>query len=188
MRLFFAAEFAPPLRQAVSEAITRARIPNPPWRWVAGENIHVTLKFLGETPEEIIPELVEVVGGACAGMAPFDILLGGLGGFPNLQRPRVLFYEVTTGARELVALAGAIDTGLSDGLGIPREDRPFKAHATVARVKSAIAPDLAARLAKAPPVERGFQKIEKVTLMESQLRPQGALYCPVKSIALTGVK
>jgi 2'-5' RNA ligase len=155
---------------------------------VARENIHVTLKFLGETPEEIVPELVEVVTGACAGTAPFDIVLGGLGGFPNLHRPRVLFYEMTTGARELVALAGAIDAALSEGLGIPREDRPFKAHATVARVKSAIAPELAARLAKAPPVERGSQKIEKVTLMESELRPQGAAYRPVKWIALTGSK
>lgn len=188
MRLFFAAEFGPPLRQAVSDAIARARIPNPPWRWVAGENIHVTLKFLGETPEEVVPELVEVVSGACAGTAPFDIVVGGLGGFPNLHKPRVLFYEVTMGARELVALAGAIDTALFEQLGIPKEDRPFKAHATVARVKSAIAPDLAARLAKAPPVERGSQKIEKVTLMESELRPQGALYRPVKSIALTGLK
>lgn len=188
MRLFFAAEFAPPLRDAVSDAITRARIANPPWRWVARENIHVTLKFLGETPEEIVPELVEVVTGACAGTAPFDIVLGGLGGFPDLHRPRVLFYEMTTGARELVALAGAIDAALSEGLGIPREDRPFKAHATVARVKSAIAPELAARLAKAPPVERGSQKIEKVTLMESELRPQGAAYRPVKWIALTGSK
>jgi 2'-5' RNA ligase len=188
MRLFFAAEFAPPLRNAVSDAIARARIPNPPWRWVAGENIHVTLKFLGETPEEIVPELVEAVSGACSAAAPFDIVLGGLGGFPSLQRPRVLFYEVTTGARELVALAGAIDTALFEQLGITKEDRPFKAHATVARVKSAIAPDFAARLAKAPPVERGSQKIEKVTLMESELKPQGALYRAVKSIALTGAK
>ncbi len=101
----------------MSDAITRARIANPPWRWVARENIHVTLKFLGDTPEEIVPELVEVVTGACAGTAPFDIVLGGLGGFPNLKRPRVLFYEVTTGARELVALAGAIDAALSEGLG-----------------------------------------------------------------------
>jgi 2'-5' RNA ligase len=188
MRLFFAAEFAPPLRQAVSDAITRARIPSPPWKWVAGENIHITLKFLGETPEEVIPELVEVAAGACSVAAPFDIVLGGLGGFPNLHRPRVLFYEVAAGARELVSLAGAIDRALCDELGIPRDDRPFKAHATVARVKSAISPELAARLAKAPPVERGAQRIDKVTLMESELRPQGALYRPVKSIALTGLK
>ena len=188
MRLFFAAEFAPPLREAVSDAITRARIADPPWRWVARENIHITLKFLGETPEEVVPELVEAVSGTCALTAPFEIVVGGLGAFPNLQRPRVLFYEVITGARELVSLAGAIDAALFEGLGIPREDRPFKAHATVARVKSAIAPELSARLAKAPPVERGSQMIEKVTLMESELRPQGALYRPVKWIALTGVK
>lgn len=188
MRLFFAAEFAPPLREAVSDAIAGARIPNPPWKWVARENIHVTLKFLGETPEEVVPELVEVVTGACAGTAPFDIVLGGLGAFPSLQRPRVLFYEVTTGAGKLVSLAEAIDAALCDGLGIPRENRPFKAHATVARVKSAIPPDVAARLAKAPPVERGGQRLEKVTLMESELRPQGAVYRPVKWIALSGTK
>jgi 2'-5' RNA ligase len=188
MRLFFAAEFEPPLRDAVSDAIARARIANPPWRWVARDNIHVTLKFLGETPEDIIPELVEAVSGACSGTAPFDITLGRLGGFPNLRKPRVLFYEITTGARELVSLASAIETALFDGLGIAREDRPFRAHATVARVKGPIPADLSSRLEKAPPVERGSQRVEKVTLMESELRPQGALYRPVKWIALGGAK
>jgi 2'-5' RNA ligase len=188
MRLFFAAEFDPSLRNAVSDAIARSRIANPPWRWVVRENIHVTLKFLGDTPEETVPELVEVVTGACAGMAPFEIVLEGLGGFPNLKRPRVLFYEVTTGARELVGLAERIDTALYDELSIPKEGRPFKAHATVARIKTAISPDLAARLEKAPPVERGFQRVEKVTLMESELHREGAIYRPVKGIALFATK
>jgi 2'-5' RNA ligase len=188
MRLFFAAEFDLSLRNAVSDAIARARIADPPWRWVARENIHVTLKFLGDTSEEIVPELVEAVAGVCSATAPFDIVLGGLGGFPNMKRPRVLFYEVTSGERELVALARMIDTALWEGLSIPREERPFKAHATVARIKTPISPDVASRLEKAPSVERGFQRLEKVTLMESELRREGAIYRPVKGIALSGAK
>lgn len=188
MRLFFAVEFDDRVKDAVSRAIAGARIANPPWRWVARSNVHVTVKFLGETPEEHVPLLVEAVTPACAQLPPFQMELGGLGGFPNLNKPRVLFYEAIQGAGELAALARSVETALHDELSIAREDRPFRAHATVARVKRPIPPDIAARLQKAPPVEGGSQRVEKVSLMRSELHRDGARYALVKGIALSGSK
>ena len=188
MRLFFAVEFDDRVKDAVSKAIAGARIANPPWRWVARSNVHITLKFLGETPEENVPALVDTVTDVCREIPSFEIVLGSFGGFPNPAKPRVLFYEVTKGARELTALAERIESALHDVLSIPREDRPFRAHATVARVKNPIASDVAARLQKAPPVEGGAQRVEKVSLMKSELHRDGAIYELVKGIALAHPK
>jgi len=188
MRLFIAAEFEPALKDSVIDAIARARIASPPWRWVARENIHVTLKFLGDTPDEDVDILAETVSHACSEVPAFDIQLGKLGGFPSLKRPRVLFYEVTKGASELTSLAARIEAALFEELSIPKEERPFRAHATVARVKNPIPPEIAARLEKAPPVEGGSQRFEKVSLMASELHREGAIYRLVKGIALAEAK
>lgn len=188
MRLFFAVEFDDKVKDAVSKAIAGSRIANPPWRWVARSNIHVTLKFLGDMPDDMVPALVETVSGVCGEFPVFEIVFSGLGGFPNLKKPRVLFYEATKGADELTTLARRVETALHDELSIPMEDRPFRAHATVARIKHPITPDLAARLEKAPPVEGGSQRVEKISLMKSELQRDGAIYELVKGIALAGPK
>ena len=184
MRLFFAVEFDDALKDAIVNAIDGIRIANPPWRWVARSNIHITLKFLGDTEEEMVPLLVDAVSAVCRETPPFEIVLGGLGGFPNLKKPRVLFYEATRGAPELTSLAQRVDAALYGDLSIPREERPFRAHATVARIKTPIPADLAARLQKAPNVEHYTQKVEKVSLMQSELHRGGAIYGLVKGIAL----
>ena len=188
MRLFFAVELGDHLKDGVSRAIASARIANPPWRWVARSNVHITIKFLGETADDTVPLLIDTVSDVCREFAPFEIVLGGLGGFPNLKRPRVLFYEATSGVEELAALAGKVDAVLHGEFAIPLENRPFRAHATVARVKHPSAPDIAARLQKAPPVEAGSQRVEKLSLMKSELHRDGAIYRLVKGIALAGTK
>ena len=184
MRLFIAVEFDDALKDAISRAIGDIRIANPPWRWISPSNIHITLKFIGDTDEELVPLLVDAVAAVCRETPPFDVVLGGLGGFPNLKKPRVLFYEATRGAPELTSLARRIDATLESDLSIAREERPFRAHATVARIKTPIPPDIAARLERAPSVESRVQRVEKVSLMQSELRRDGAVYRLVKGIAL----
>jgi len=186
VRLFFAVEFDERLRAAVSHAIAGARIPDPPWRWVAPSNVHITIKFLGETADDMVPLLVAAATDVCAETPPFQITLGAFGGFPDLKKPRVLFYETVEGARELADLARRIEAALHRELSIPMERRPFRAHATVARVKHPIASDLTARLLKAPPVEGGTQRVDLLSLMKSDLRREGAVYERLKGIALTG--
>ena len=118
MRLFFAVGFDESMKNAIATAIDGIGLGNPPWRWVARDNFHVTMKFLGDTPEDRLATLAMSAAGAfkSGGMAPFMITLGGMGGFPNLRRPRVLFYNVTKGCDNLAALAKRLDAEGANGL------------------------------------------------------------------------
>ena len=188
MRLFFAVEFDDSLKDAVVRAIDGIGIQNPPWRWVARANLHVTLKFLGETPDDRVDAVIDSVASVCRDTPPFEIALGGLGGFPNLRRPRVLFYRVTSGADELTSLAEHVEAALLHDLSIPKERRAFRAHGTVARIKRPLPNGIIERLESAPDVEHPVQSVEKVLLMRSELRRDGAVYRLVKGIALTKPK
>lgn len=187
MRLFFAVNFIPEVKDRIQQAIDDTAIVNPPWRWVGRESFHVTLKFLGDTPEDRLPGLYQCAEAVARQATPFDLALGMLGGFPNLSRPRVLFYRVERGAEPLTALASRLEGQLEEQLAIPREKRPFRAHATVARVKSRIVEGVAAKLRQAPPVGAD-QRVESFALMRSELRRQGAKYHQVKEFALTKSK
>lgn len=184
MRLFFAVQFTDLVKDALQEAIARAAIANPPWRWVVRGNFHITLKFLGETPEDQIGPLTDCVVSACRDIEAFDISLGGFGGFPSLRRPRVLFYKVEEGAKPLRHLAERVDAALFDGFSIPKERRAFRAHATVARVKSAVPRAIIESLGNAPAARDASQTVDTVCLLRSQLGREGAKYHRVKEIAL----
>jgi 2'-5' RNA ligase len=183
MRLFFAVGFDESLKDAIATAIDGTGLDHPPWRWVARDNFHITMKFLGDIPEDRIAPLAMSATGAFRGMAPFAITLGGMGGFPNLRRPRVLFYMVTKGGEGLVTMAERLDAALHTDLAIERERRPFRAHATVARIKNPLDDRVCDRLQDAPGVLHPPQLVYHVLLMRSELRREGALYHVVKEIA-----
>jgi 2'-5' RNA ligase len=114
------------------------------------------------------------------------VAAGGLGGFPSLGRPRVLWVGIARGVAEIAALAAAVDRATA-GLGFPPESRPFRGHLTVARVRSPRGlPALveAVRAAGAP--DFGAWTVSEVVLYESRLRPTGAVHVPVSRHALRG--
>ena len=183
MRAFFAVNLSDNTKSRIAEAIRATGIDNPPWRWVARDNFHVTLKFLGRVSDEHATGLAEVVSEACRSIQPFSVTVGELGGFPNLKCPRVLFYRIVDGARQLARLAERVDESLSTA-GVERERRAFQAHVTVARIKTPPDRYLSALLAEAPAVSGAREVVSSVTLMESQLGRQGAQYHSLKEIAL----
>ena len=101
-------------------------------RWVRVDGLHVTLRFLGPTPDARQQEVGAVVAEAANGIAPFRVALAGAGAFPNQYRPRVLWIGITEGAPELAAISGRINTALAK-LGWTPDDRPFQPHLTLAR-------------------------------------------------------
>jgi len=186
MRLFVAAEFPDGVRDAIANGIRGFPVDDPPWRWVDPENWHITLKFIGEVSDTgAIGTALDPISSA---HAPFDLSLGPFGGFPNLRRPRVLFYDVLDGAGPLGALAADIDGALAAALGLARETRPFRAHATIARIKRPLPADVSARLSAVPPLEDARQRVEAFTLLQSHLGPGGARYEPVLRFTLSGTK
>jgi len=188
MRLFFAVDFTDSVKDAIMRAIDEIPVVRPPWRWVSPSNLHMTLKFLGEMPEEKVGPLGECASAVCNTLAPFSIRLGGLGGFPSLSRPRVLFYRIEEGADPLVELARRLDEALSSRLGIRREKRPFRPHATIARVKTHVGPEIVEALMGAAPLDGVEQRVDKLYLVRSQLHPKGAKYHHLKEFALSKPK
>jgi 2'-5' RNA ligase len=96
------------------------------------DGLHVTVRFLGPTPEDRLPGVERALLDAAARSAPFRLRLHGGGGFPRPDRPRTLWLRITDGADDLSALARGLDDQLAEHEW-PRESRPFRAHLTLAR-------------------------------------------------------
>lgn len=188
MRLFFAIDFTEAVKNALASAIRAIPVKNPPWRWISSDNIHVTLKFLGETGEDQVDSLVECANGVAGVFAPFEITLGGLGGFPDLKNPRVLFYRIDNGVEPLAALATRLADALDARFGIEPDRRPFKAHATVARIKTRIPEGIVKKLTAVPGLEGVHQQVDRMVLVQSRLSSQGARYQCLKAFALSKSK
>ena len=101
-------------------------------RWVRLDGIHVTLRFLGPTPEPQILAAMDALAAAAAEAQPFEAGLDGAGAFPTAARPRTLWLGIGAGAAELAALAEAVSRQLATR-GWPPDERPFRAHLTLAR-------------------------------------------------------
>lgn len=144
--------------------------------WVKPENIHLTLKFLGEIEEgrreQIFLSLKEVT----SKYSPFDVVIKGLGCFPRIENPRVIWVGMTCEGDELFSLQKDVETCLNK-LGFPEDKRKYHAHLTLGRVKV-----LKERMrwkeivGSFRDVEVGTLNVEKTVLFKSTLKPAGAVY------------
>ncbi len=175
MRLFVAVNLPAEIRERLAAEQDRLRRAQADVSWVRAENIHVTLKFLGETEEKrldrIRPALLEVARGS----APFRIQVSGLGSFGG-RVPRVVWIGVQEGVEPLSRLAKDVEAAMAR-LGFPKEKRGFSAHITLGRVRSARnAEPLLTALAQAETGPVGSVEVNQFELMQSELRPTGSVY------------
>ncbi len=185
MRLFVAINIDPSLKVPLGEIQEKLKATAAPVSWVKKDNVHFTLKFLGETEAGRLSALREAFGFALAGVRPFPLSLAGLGTFPLKGRPRVIWIGIQQGAEEVKRIRGRIDETLLP-LGFPRESRPFHPHLTIGRVKNVGRLDpLLASLRALDIGEVGRMQVESVELMQSELHPAGAIYTPVETVLLT---
>ena len=148
--------------------------------WVAPQNLHLTLKFLGG----VEPDRLEAVAAALAAVAAagpaFDLALQGVGAFPAPTRPRVIWAGVA-GSAEVAGLASRVDESMAP-LGFVPEGRPFSAHVTLGRVRDPRRdPALAAALTLGAGREFGGFRVDEIALVRSDLSPRGARYTPLGS-------
>jgi len=187
MRIFVAVALVPALREAIGGMPSRLNSAGSSLRWVSPDNLHLTLKFLGETAEVRVPKIAGAVREVAERTARFEITLAGMGAFPSPRRPQVVWVGVGDGADHLVALAQDLDTALHR-LKFPREHRPFQPHLTVARVRRAgPAPDLSGPLDGLGGLILGTQTVDTLHVMESTLNPSGAIHRPVDMVRLSEV-
>ncbi len=180
MRLFIAIEIPGDIRAAYAALLKEFRAMAPQVKWVRAENLHVTLKFLGETPPAKLESLQRVLA-AVRLAEPVRLDFRGLGFFPNEKRPRV-FWAGMEAPSNLKSLAADIDQA-AHRLGFPLEERPFTPHLTLARFQP---PDLAPNLQQAIRAQQlqnfGSLTASNFHLIESKLKPTGAEYTTVQTV------
>lgn len=190
LRLFIAVELPDPMRSALATLQDELAgvVPRDVMRWVRPEGIHLTLKFLGDVPEEQCGE-IETALMPAAGLAPFTVTVRGLGCFPNFRRPRVVWVGLEGQTSALHALRDLVEREIAP-LGYPTERRKFHPHLTLGRVRRRSSKhdvlELGEQLAETSVTELGQMEIASVSLMRSQLRPQGAIYSCLKRVDLEG--
>ncbi|MEX0700916.1 MAG: RNA 2',3'-cyclic phosphodiesterase [Planctomycetales bacterium] len=160
----------PPLRKIVAELGRMGKALRAP----DSEHLHVTLKFLGDTPLELIPEIARTVESSAAAEPSFIARLVGLGAFPHADRPSVIWAGLPD-AEPLVRLAASIEMRL-EALGFAKEPRAFHPHLTLARVKFKPPPELGKLLAQHPGTDFGVAPVSAVELFQSELGPSGSKY------------
>ena len=203
IRVFLAVELPPDFRAALSAvqqdlkrrlepAVGRqARI-----SWVQPASMHLTVRFLGETPEDVIESLRMTLASAVAGHRPIQVPFSRLGTFPRPQQPRVLWagplesWEQGNEGARLQALSRAVED-VCRAEGLAAEERPLSPHLTLARIKEGerqVGQGLAQSGLLDQPVTIGFLPITTLLMMRSELRPAGPVYSPLWTCPLAAAQ
>jgi len=156
-------------------------------RWVRPQNIHLTLKFLGNINSGEIEKIGRAMVDAAGDSAPFTLTIGGIGFFPDIKRPRVIWVGLDGAKPALFNL----QRNLADRLaiaGFPKEERSFKAHLTLGRIRQAVNPNIVDQAIQGYS-DLGDLKFtaNRIILFKSDLKPFGAEYSHLKQVELFGM-
>ena len=160
-----------------------------PVRWTDPQGVHLTLKFLGNIPAERVEEIGSALREACQGFAPFTLQFYGLGCFPSLNSPRVIWIGIGGETETLKRLQERVEERLAP-LGFPPEKRGFSPHLTLGRVKKYASSGALRKIGEAVAATEvgslGQMEVREVSLIRSLLLPDGAQYSRLQVVALEG--
>ena len=181
LRCFIAIEIPEPIKREVGELINRLKKYNADIKWVIPENLHLTLKFLGDTPEALLPNIEESLFKIVLSYDPFYIKLYGTGVFPNRKHPRVIWIGI-----EDSKILNKLKLDMEDSmalLGYQKENKEFLAHLTIGRVRSRKGiVYLVNELNNFKDKDFGCIHIKSIKLMKSELKPNGPVYNCLREI------
>ncbi|MBI2560737.1 MAG: RNA 2',3'-cyclic phosphodiesterase [Planctomycetes bacterium] len=176
LRTFIAVEINEEIRKGLSDLITRLKTTGADVKWVAPENIHITLKFLGYIEDSQVVLVSQLIREATTSINSFTTVIKHLGAFPNVKRPRVIFVVAHEEGNNLATIYSRLNESLTK-LDIESESREFTPHLTVGRVKSlknlTALTDLMDSLKES---SFGQQMVKGIVLMQSDLKPTGPVY------------
>jgi len=188
LRAFIAIEISPSIQQAIQASLANLRRALGPKlvKWIPSENLHLTIKFLGDISPTGVTKLTDMLTAEAARSESFSIHVHGLGSFPNPKRARVIWIGLDAPA-SLTSLASGIEAACVR-LGYDAEARPFSPHLTVGRVKEPLSADarraVTAALEQTQVGDLGMAIIDSVHLFKSDLKPTGAEYTRLFSALL----
>jgi 2'-5' RNA ligase len=184
MRTFIAIDIPDALRSEMNKIIGELKKCGADVRWVKVSSIHLTMKFLGEIPEEVVEKIIKKIEADVPGFDALKIRLAELGGFPNLNRPRVIWLGAMGIGEGLKVLHKEIEKSLQS-LGFAPENRDFKPHLTLGRVKSPRGlSNLTKMVRDRAAIELGEFTADSYYLFQSILKPTGAEYRKVHQFIL----
>jgi len=179
IRAFIAIRLTSDIQKGLDEIILQLKgeLRGAPIRWVPVENIHLTLKFLGDVASDDLETLKQALVTEAKRYSPFETGVGELGVFPSLRKPRVLWVGVQA-PQQLIELQHRIETSMAR-LGYPREERGFTPHLTLGRISRDISESEVKRIAAVienSKVQLGSMPVQAIDLYRSDLHPSGAIY------------
>jgi 2'-5' RNA ligase len=184
IRTFIAFELPPAvisLLQEVQQELKRLKLRA---RWVRPENIHLTIKFLGDISPGDIDKIGAAMADAVVEFAPLSLAVKGIGVFPGIRRPRVIWVGLGGDIHSLLAIQSRLEEKLT-AVGFPREKRSFKAHLTLGRIKQAANPAIIRQVINEYANLSSDDLIFKqIILYKSDLKPSGAVYSQLKQARL----
>ena len=176
IRSFIAVELPEHIRSTIFDVQKGLKPGIKGMKWVKPENIHLTLRFLGDIGRREIDGAKDAIGEAAREVSPFFLSAKGMGAFPGLSRPRVMWIGLGGEVEKLRELSRIINIKL-DINGIEREQRKFKGHLTIGRVKGRINPaQLIESIKKMKDFESEAFSVDRIILFKSELKPEGPTY------------
>jgi 2'-5' RNA ligase len=186
MRCFIAVALPPPVKKLLVQVQDALRRADADVKWVEEENLHLSLKFLGDVDGEALSRLKGILSVEALRWPALSLTYAGVGTFPERGEPRVLWAGCGGDVEKLAALAGAVERA-AEQVGVPREHKPFVAHLTIGRVKSGRnAKRLLAAIAPQREVPLGSDHVKEFVLYTSTLTPKGPIYESVAAFPLAG--
>jgi 2'-5' RNA ligase len=179
MRTFIAIELPQEIKDALGRLQGQLKASGADVKWVAPNNIHLTLKFLGEIDDSQLDGVKRIIEDVAKSQSCFSIHLSSLGAFPKINFPRVIWVGFSEGDTETKEIAKELEERIAK-VGIPKETRPFSSHITIGRVRSALNREKLIQSLQA--IANDFDRqslfciVTKVTLFKSTLTPQGPIY------------
>lgn len=180
VRAFIALELPQEIKQAIADYVAPLRTLDKSISWTKAENVHLTLKFLGDATKAQIENVTTALREICTNFAPIAAEISGAGVFPNEHRPRVLWIGLQENSCKLAELAQRLESEYQH-LGFEKEARSFSPHLTIARVKEGKAANVVKALRESPfPARQIF--FRECVLMRSELHAKGSIYTTLEKV------
>lgn len=187
MRAFIAIELPQEIKDFLSSIQEQLKSTAADIKWVAPQNIHLTLKFLGEVDDKKLEKIMDILKYISKDKNAFYIRLSSVGAFPKTNFPRVIWIGLDKGDEETKQIAKALEEEIAK-IGIPKEARPFSSHITIGRVRSGLNRDKLVKqlmdLADSPGKKTLEFKVTTLSLFKSTLTPKGPIYENLKEVHL----
>jgi 2'-5' RNA ligase len=186
IRAFLAIEIPKAILEKIEEVQEDLKSSHADVRWVNPEKIHLTLKFFGNIDESRIEPIIKSIEGPIRTIIPFSLKVRGVGAFPHLKNPRVIWMGLVDGKEVLACFQKQLEIEL-EKVGFELEARAFHPHLTLGRTKSSKGrEELVGRIERHKEEEFGDFQVERLVLFKSDLRPTGPIYTPLREIKLGG--